>query len=104
MAATVRVDYYGASASEPAGSTAESGITFNLEDTKTGTTAPVQIPTATGTNFSWLKQIALNVTASDSTTLSNRRIKMNSSPTTGLAIHFLQSGTYVQAASGNKPS
>lgn len=104
MAATVRVDYYGASASEPAGVTAETGLTFNREDTRIGTTNPVPIPSVTGTAFSWIKQIALNVTSADATTLSNRRIKANSSPTTGLGLHFLGNATYVQPSSGNKPA
>jgi len=104
MPATVRVSYYGASGTEPAGVTAETGIKFNREDTQTGTSAPVPIPTATGTNFSWLKNLALEVTGAAATSLSNRKAALASSPTSGLLVHFKYSATYAQAASGNMPA
>lgn len=98
MAATVRASIYAASASEPAGATAETGIKFNREDTATGTT-PVPIPTtASGTNYSWHKNLALEVTASAATTLSNRRFYMASTPTTGLYLFWKGVSTYLQAA------
>lgn len=107
MAATVRADYYGASASEPAGVTAESGIKFNREDTQVGTSPvpiPTNPPTPSATNYSWIKQLALNVTASSATTINNRRVYLSGAPATGLYPFFKGAATYVQAASGNKPT
>lgn len=104
MPATVRASYYGGAAGEPAGVTAETGIKFNREDTQTGTTSPVPIPTATGTNYSWIKLLALEVTGAAATTLSNRKVALASSPTTGLKVHFKYAAAYAQPASGSMPS
>lgn len=104
MAATVQAQYFGASATLPAGVTAETGIKFNREDTQTGTTGTIPIPTATGTNYSWYKQLALAVTATSTTSMSNRRVALASNPATGLLIHFKGAATYVQASSGNMPA
>lgn len=103
--ATVRASYFGGAASEPAGVTAESGITFNRADSQTGTSSPIPVPTATGTNFSWIKNLALEVTtaASPATTISNRRIAAASGPATGLAL-FYKAAAYAQPASGNMPT
>lgn len=109
-AAVTRLDYYnGASpvltGASYAGVTAESGFKFNRDDTLTGTT-PVPIPTATGTNFSWLKNLALDVTTTGTTNISNRRIYLGSAPSTGLNVFYksVATGSYAQAASGNLPS
>ncbi len=84
---------------------AEGGIKFNLEDTATGTT-PIAIPTATGTNFSWIKNLVLSVTVTGTTTISNRRIDMSTTTTTGLALWWkaVAVASYAQAASGNRPA
>lgn len=84
---------------------AEGGIVFNLEDTITGTT-PIPIPTATGTNFSWIKNLVLYVTATGTTAITNRTVNMGSSPTSGLKLHFkdVAVASYAQAASGNRPT
>ena len=103
MPATVRVDYFGANASEPGGVSAESGITFNREDTQTGTT-PIPVPSATGTNYSWHKCLALKVTTAAATSLSNRKVGWTSGPTTGLYGYFKGNATYTQPTSGNKPA
>lgn len=98
MAATVRASIYAASASEPAGASAEGGIKFNREDTATGTT-PIPIPTvAAGTNYSWHKNLALEVTATSATTISNRRIYKSGAEATGLYSFYKNSASYVQAA------
>lgn len=110
-AAVCRLDIYtGASPAaftggSYAGVTAEGGIKFNREDTLVGTT-PVPIPTATGTNFSWLKNLALDVTTIGTTNISNRRIYFASAPSTGLSGFYksVATGSYAQAASGNKPT
>ncbi|GEM_PF-7060248 len=103
MAATVRASYYGASATEPAGVTAETGIKMNREDTQSGTTA-IPVPTTTGTNYSWIKQIALEVTATAATNISNRKISQASTPATGLAYFFKAAASYTQASSANMPA
>jgi hypothetical protein len=109
-AAVCRLDYYnGASPTFTGGSfsgvSAEGGIKMNREDTLTGTT-PIPIPTATGTNFSWLKNLALDVTTVGTTSISNRRIYFGSAPATGLNGFYksVATGSYAQAASGNKPT
>lgn len=104
MAATVRVSYYGGNASEPAGAAAEGGTNFNRADSLTATTV-IPVPTATGTNYSWKKNLALEPTAGGgSTALSNRKVYIASSLTTGLFLFFKQDATYSQPASGNKPT
>lgn len=103
MAATLRGDYYGANASEPAGVTAETGAKMGRDDTETGTTV-VPIPNVTGTNFSWYKQFALDVTGTGSTNISNRNVALSGAASTGLFLFFKAAASYVQAASGNKPA
>lgn len=99
MAATIRMSYYGGNASEPAGVTAESGFKMNKADSISGTT-PVSKPTATGTNFTYVKQLALEVTGTGSTTIGTLQVKMGSSPSTGLGLHFLGSATYLDQTGG----
>ncbi len=84
---------------------AEGGISFNLADSITSTT-PVAIPTTTGTNFSWLKNLAVAVTVTGTTTITNRTIKMSTTTTTGLALFWkdVAVASYAQAASGNRPT
>ncbi len=102
MAATIEFDYFGASATEPAGVSAEAGWKMNREDTQSGTT-PIPIPTALGQNFSWYKQFALKVTVAGGS-LSNFTIKMNSAPTAGCREWWKSAATYVQASGANKPA
>jgi hypothetical protein len=109
-AAVTRLDIYtGASpiltGASYAGVTAEGGIKMNREDTLTGTT-PIPIPTATGTNYSWIKNLALDVTTTGTTNISNRRIYFGSAPSTGLFGFYksVATGSYAQAASGNLPA
>jgi hypothetical protein len=97
MAATVQVRIF-TGASEGTGANAETGIKFNRDDTATGTSAPIPKPVATGTAFSWAKTLGLYVTAGGgSTTISNRRIRMSTSPATGLEMFFNAETTYAQA-------
>ncbi len=85
---------------------AEGGVTFNLADSITSTTTPIAVPTATGTNFSWIKNLVIAVTVTGTTAITNRTIKMGSSPSTGLALFWkdVAVASYAQAASGNRPS
>lgn len=102
-AATVQAQI--ATGASPSWANAEGGVKFNLADSATSTT-PVAIPTATGTNFSWIKNLALSVTAAGTTAITNRTVKMSGSPTTGLALFFkdVAVASYAQAASGNRPT
>jgi hypothetical protein len=85
---------------------AEGGICFNLADNATDTTTPISVPTSTGTVFSWIKNLALAVTGTGTTTITNRTVAMGSSPSTGLALFWkdVAVASYAQAASGNRPS
>jgi hypothetical protein len=85
---------------------AEGGATFNLADSLTDTTTPISVPTATGTVFSWIKNFALHVTGTGSTAITNRNVYTDIALRTGLKLHFkdVAVASYVQAASGNRPS
>jgi hypothetical protein len=104
MAATVRASWFGGAAGEPAGASAETGIAFNLADDQAGTGNPVTKPATTGTNFSWYKLLALEVTGTDATTLSNRTVRLSGAPTSGLKVHFQGQDTYTQPSGANKPA
>ena len=85
---------------------AETGFKWNLSDVQTDTTTPIAIPTATGTVFSWIKNLVLAVTVTGTTNISNRRISISGSPSTGLNLWFqaVLVASYAQAASGNRPA
>lgn len=85
---------------------AEGGITWDLADSATDTTTPIAVPTTTGTVFSWIKNLVLYVTATGTTTISNRRVSMSGAASTGLALFWeaVTVGSYAQAASGNRPT
>jgi len=85
---------------------AESGVKFNLADSITDTTTPISVPTATGTVFSWLKNLALAVTSTGTTAMTNRRVAMSGALPTGLSLWFkdVAQASYAQAASGNRPT
>lgn len=104
MAATVRLSY--ASGAGPTLASAETGIKYNQEESLAGTGAPIPRPTATGTEFSWPKVFCLEVTASDSTSISNRRLHINAGETTGLELFYRDDGdTYTQVtAEADSPS
>lgn len=84
---------------------AEGGIKFNREDTATGVTGTIAVPTATGTGFSWRKVFALAVTGTSTTSISNRKVSQSGAPATGLALWYRSYAvaSYAQAASGNMP-
>lgn len=83
----------------------EGGCKFNLADSATSTT-PIAIPTATGTVFSWIKNLALAVTATGTTAITNRTIYQSTTTSTGLKLFWKQVAvaSYAQAASGTRPS
>src|SRR5512144_3017156 len=98
MAATLRVSYFGGASTEPSGSSAEStGICFNREDTRSGTTGTIPIPTTTaGTNYSCPKLLALEVTTTGTTNIDNRCVARSSAPPAGLILYWTSSSGYVQ--------
>ncbi len=102
-AATVQASWYGGAASEPAGVTAETGVTINRSDTQTGTT-PIPIPTVTGSNYSWVQQLALQVTgaASPSTTLSNATVKLSAGLATGILAFFKGNASFLNQTGGTQ--
>lgn len=106
MAATVRVSYYGESAGEPAGANAESGIAFNVEDDQDSSAGdnPIEIPDNPGTTFSYIKLLALEVTGTDSTMISDRKVYLDDDPAAGLAEFFAQQATYRRPAGTNRPA
>jgi len=84
---------------------AEGGVKWNREDTIGGlSTTP--IPTATGTAYTWIKNIVLSVTVAGTTAITNRRVSLASVASTGLFLHWkaLAVGSYAQAAVGNLPA
>ena len=97
MAATIRASI--ATGAGPTLASAEGGAKYNREDTLAGTSSPIPRPTSTGTAFSWRKTFCLEVTGTDSTTISNRKIHTAAGITTGLALWYIDLGdTYTQAS------
>ena len=84
---------------------AEGGVSFSLDDSISGIT-PVPIPTVTGTNYSWIRNLVLYVTATGTTTISNRRIALSGTPATGLNIDWkaVAVASYVQASGASRPT
>jgi len=83
----MQAQYFGASASLPAGANAETGITFNRADSQSGTT-PVPIPVSAGVNFTYLKALALAVTATSNTKINNRTVRLSAGLASGLGMHW----------------
>lgn len=75
------------------------------EDSKAGTT-PIPVPTATGVNYSWLKNTYLDVTvvSSSAATISNRTVKQDTAAATGIRFFFKTASSYVQADNSNRPA
>ena len=74
------------------------GFVFNRDDTRTGTTA-IPKPTATGTNFSWVKSFQIEVTAHDSKTMTAVRVgKASNEADTGTKLwQNVANASYTQA-------
>lgn len=87
MPATLQAQYFGGSATLPAGVNAETGVYLNRADAQTATT-PLPIPTAAGVNFSWLKVVQLAITGTFTTTISNRTIRLSAALAAGLGLHW----------------
>lgn len=106
MTATIRASWYGGSASEPAGVTAETGVVISTSDAEAPGvgTAPILHPSATGTNFSYPMLLALEVTVTSATAITDRTIAASGAFTTGLGFFFADQPTYRQPGSGNQPA
>ena len=103
MPAVVRVSWYGASATEPAGVTAESGVSLDRSDSQQGS-EPVLLPTTTpGTSYSFIKQVALEVLTTAATTLSNGSVRATAVMPPGIAWMYKASDTY-QGTAGGPPA
>ena len=106
MAATVQAQL--ANGAGPTLASAETGIRYGRDDLQTST-ATIPIPTATGTKYSYLKYLALVVTGTSTTNITNRRISWATTPATGLFGFFLNQATYTLnngtqgTAAGNYP-
>ena len=68
------------------------GFLFNRDDTRVGTTS-IPKPTATGTNFSWVKSFQIEVTTHDSKTMTSVRV--------GKTVNEADAGTKVWLNVGN---
>ena len=99
MAATVRASI--ATGAGPTLASAEGGAKYNREDTLAGTSSPIPRPTATGTAFSYAKTFCLEVTGTDTTSISNRKWHIASAPSTGLALWYKDLGDSYTQATGN---
>lgn len=93
MAAVVRASIF--TGATPTAASAEGGAKFGRDEALASTT-PVPKPTATGTNYSFPKVYALEVTTADTTSLSNRRINATGALPAGVTFWYRDDGaTYV---------
>ncbi len=97
MAATCQLQLaYGAAPGTLAD--AEGGWLYSRDDTPNGllapTAAPIPLPAATGQRYSALRTLALVVTATAATTISNRRLQLGAALPTGLYLYFQGRATY----------
>jgi len=70
---------------------------WSLDDAQSGTT-PIPTPTATGTNFSFVKSFKVDITnVGASLTMTNVKIGTTTSPATGLKLWHQKHTTYTQA-------
>lgn len=72
---------------------------WNTEDTAAGTTA-IATPTSTGTNFSYVKSMQINITATGSLSMTNVKVgKVAAETTTGTKLwHTTEHASYTQAS------
>lgn len=80
-------------------------LLFNQADDNSTTTNPIVVPSATGTNFSWNKCVALNVNTAGTTNITAIGWQLAQTLTTGFYLFFKDAGaSYVQSTSGNQPA
>lgn len=95
MAMTVQIDLATGAGPSYAATTA---VKWNRADTEAGTTA-IPTPTATGTNFSYVKSFQINITATGSLTMTDVKFgKVAGESTTGTKLWYDSShASYTQA-------
>ncbi len=98
MSMVVGIDI--ATGASPTWTTSISSAVWNTVDTQSGTTA-ISTPTSTGTNFSFVKTFSIDITTTNSLTMTNVKVgKVAVEATTGTKLwHTLAHavGSYVQA-------
>lgn len=79
--------------------TAQTSFKYNRDDTNAGTTAPIPAPVATGTNFSWVKSLQMEIVTVNSLNMTNILVgKVANETTTGTKIWAVTShSSYTQA-------
>ncbi len=99
-AAVIQVSVFSCSATTPTGSSGETtGLCFNSTDSRSSILSPIAIPTSTsGTNFSYTKYLALEVTTTGTTTISNRMVARSSAAPAGLLLYWATSSAFVTPA------
>lgn len=113
MAATTKV--YAFDGASPTGHDVTAGtsaVSFSRADAYNDVATPITIPAAGNRRFSYLRYLALYVTANAGTTLSNLRQSVASAPAAGITAYTLTGGqaTYTQnngttgTAAGNYPA
>lgn len=84
------------------GVSAELGMVMGKSDALDASAAPVTIPSSTGTNFSWFKNLGLECTGNAGNTISNRRIHYTEgipvNLPSGMFYYWLASASYSQSA------
>lgn len=95
MAMTVQIDLATGASPSYAATTA---VKWNRIDSEAGTTA-IPTPTATGTNFSFVKSFQINITATGSLTMTDVKVgKVAGEATTGTKLwHVTANVAYTQA-------
>lgn len=111
MAATTKV--YAFDGAGPTGHDVTAGtgtVSYSRADAYNDTATPVTLPAVGARKFSYLRYLALYVTANAGTTLSNLRVSLASAIAAGLTEHFQGQATYTQnngvqgTAAGNYPA
>jgi hypothetical protein len=94
--AVARVSWYGLSITEPAGVSAETGVSLGGSDPLTSQDPIGVPPTGPRSNYSWLKQLALEVTtpSSPATTIINGVIRLSQVVPTGVRVFWQADTTY----------
>lgn len=100
-AATVRLSWYGGSASEPAGVDVETvGITLARADAVNSNVYSQGVPAPlSGTTYSWPLLVALEVTTPGTTSLSNRRVQLPGGVPAGIYLYAAGLSAYAQPSS-----
>lgn len=97
MAATVQVHEMSALATGVDRTAGSGPVVLRSNDSNAQTTTnPVQVPTSAGTNYSYTKQIRLNVTVAPATQLENLRAYSDGANSlgTGVSIQYDKAGTF----------